>query len=157
MIVATYNVNGVVGRLPVLLRWLSNAKPDIVCLQELKAPTERFPLNEIHKAGYGAIWHGQKGWNGVAILAKGVDPVEVRRGLPGDPLDLHSRYIEAAVNGIRVGCLYLPNGNPAPGPKFDYKLAWFQRLHRHGKKLLASKDPFVLAGDGGGKSPCLIS
>jgi exodeoxyribonuclease III len=147
MIVATYNVNGVVGRLPVLLRWLRNAKPDIVCLQELKAPNERFPLNEIQKAGYGAIWHGQKAWNGVAILARGIDPVEIRRGLPGDPQDLHSRYIEAAVAGIRVGCLYLPNGNPAPGPKFDYKLAWFQRLHRYGKKLLASNDPFVLAGD----------
>ena len=147
MIVATYNVNGVIGRLPVLLRWLNKAKPDIVCLQELKAPTERFPLSEIHKAGYGAIWHGQKAWNGVAILAKGVDPVEVRRGLPGDPQDLHSRYIEAAVTDIRVGCLYLPNGNPAPGPRFDYKLAWFQRLHRHARKLLASKEPFVLAGD----------
>ncbi len=147
MIFATYNVNGVVGRLPVLLRWLNHAKPDIACLQELKVPEEKFPLTEIQKAGYGAIWHGQKAWNGVAILARGVEPVEIRRGLPGDREDLHSRYIEAAVAGIRVGCLYLPNGNPAPGPKFDYKLAWFQRLHRHAKKLLASGQPSILAGD----------
>jgi exodeoxyribonuclease-3 len=144
---ATYNVNGVNGRLPVLLRWLAEAEPDIVCLQELKAPQERFPAAEIAKAGYGAIWHGQKSWNGVAILAKGQTPVETRRGLPGDPDDLHSRYIEADISGLTVGCLYLPNGNPWPGPKFDYKLAWFARLQRHAKKLLSSGKPVVLAGD----------
>lgn len=109
------------GRLPVLLRWLKEAQPDIVCLQELKAPQEKFPLADIRKAGYGAIWHGQKAWNGVAILSRGTDPVETRHGLPGDSEDLHSRYIEAAVGGLTIGCLYLPNGNPAPGPKFDYK------------------------------------
>ncbi len=147
MKIATYNVNGVNGRLPVLLRWLGAASPDIVCLQELKAPQERFPRQEIEKAGYGAIWHGQKAWNGVAILAKGVVPVERRRGLPGDPDHLHSRYIEAEVGGLIVGGLYLPNGNPWPGPKFDYKLAWFARLQRHAKTLLKSGEPVVLAGD----------
>ena len=147
MKIATYNVNGVNGRLPVLLRWLKQAKPDAVCLQELKAPQEKFPEQAIADAGYGAIWHGQKSWNGVAILAKGAKPVETRRGLPGDPDDLHSRYIEAAVNGVLIGCLYLPNGNPAPGPKFDYKLAWFARLTRHAAKLQKSKEPVVLAGD----------
>ncbi|PJI39628.1 exodeoxyribonuclease III [Ferrovibrio sp.] len=147
MKIATYNVNGINGRLPVLLRWLKKAKPDIVCLQELKAPQDRFPLAAIEKAGYGAIWHGQKSWNGVAILARGKEPEETRRGLPGDADDLHSRYIEAAMNGILVGCLYLPNGNPWPGPKFDYKLAWFRRLQAHGKRLLKLKQPVVLAGD----------
>jgi exodeoxyribonuclease-3 len=144
---ATYNVNGVNGRLPILLRWLTEAQPDVVCLQELKAPQEKFPLSDIRKAGYGAVWHGQKAWNGVAILARGVNPVETRRGLPGDPDDFHSRYIEAAVAGITVGCLYLPNGNPAPGPKFDYKLAWFERLHNYGKTLIGSGAPFIIAGD----------
>jgi exodeoxyribonuclease-3 len=147
MKIATYNVNGVNGRLPVLLRWLKEAQPDIVCLQELKAPQEKFPLADIRKAGYGAIWHGQKAWNGVAILSRGTDPVETRRGLPGDPEDLHSRYIEAAVGGLTIGCLYLPNGNPAPGPKFDYKLAWFERLQKYGKTLIASDAPFIMAGD----------
>ncbi|HEY4167291.1 MAG TPA: exodeoxyribonuclease III [Reyranella sp.] len=147
MKIATYNVNGVNGRLPVLLRWLKHAKPDAVCLQELKAPQEKFPEAAIADVGYGAIWHGQKSWNGVAILAKGTKPVETRRGLPGDPQDLHSRYIEAAVNGVLIGCLYLPNGNPAPGPKFDYKLAWFVRLTKYAAKLQKSKDPIVLAGD----------
>src|SRR5512132_2902238 len=147
MKIATYNVNGVNGRLPVLLRWLNEAQPDIVCLQELKAPQEKFPLADIRKAGYGAIWHGQKAWNGVAILARGTDPVETRRGLPGDPEDVHSRYIEAAVGGLTIGCLYLPNGNPAPGPKFDYKLAWFERLQKYGKTLIASDAPFIMAGD----------
>jgi exodeoxyribonuclease-3 len=147
MKIATYNVNGVNGRLSVLLRWLEQAKPDIVCLQELKAPEEKFPRGAIRDAGYGAIWHGQKSWNGVAILARGAEPVETRRGLPGDPDDLHSRYIEAAIAGLIVGCLYLPNGNPAPGPKFDYKLKWFERLTRHAKTLLASGEPVVLAGD----------
>jgi exodeoxyribonuclease-3 len=147
MKIATYNVNGVNGRLPVLLRWLKQAGPDAVCLQELKAPQEKFPEQAIAELGYGAIWHGQKSWNGVAILAKGARPVETRRGLPGDPQDPHSRYIEAAVNGVLIGCLYLPNGNPAPGPKFDYKLAWFQRLTRYAAKLQKSRNPVVLAGD----------
>jgi exodeoxyribonuclease-3 len=147
MKLATYNVNGVNGRLPVLLRWLEQTGPDVVCLQELKAPQEKFPEAEIRKAGYGAIWHGQKSWNGVAILARGSQPSEMRRGLPGDPDDTHSRYIEAVVNGVLVGCLYLPNGNPAPGPKFDYKLQWFERLMIHAKEVLALGTPAVLAGD----------
>jgi exodeoxyribonuclease-3 len=147
MKIATYNVNGINGRLPVLLRWLKKARPDVVCLQELKAPQERFPREAIAKAGYGAIWQGQKSWNGVAILARGQDPQETRRGLPGDADDPHSRYLEAAVNGILVGCLYLPNGNPWPSPKFDYKLAWFRRLQTHSRRLLKLKQPVVLAGD----------
>lgn len=147
MKIATYNVNGINGRLPVLLRWLKVAAPDIVCLQELKAANSKFPVEAITKAGYGAIWHGQKSWNGVAILAKDSDPIETRRGLPGDSDDTHSRYIEAAVNGILVGCLYLPNGNPAPGPKFDYKLAWFDRFITHAASLLKEKIPVILAGD----------
>jgi exodeoxyribonuclease-3 len=145
--IATYNVNGVNGRLPVLLRWLSESKPDVVCLQELKAPQDKFPLEVIRDAGYGAVWHGQKSFNGVAILARGRDPVENRRGLPGDPDDLHSRYIEATIGGVLVGCLYLPNGNPAPGPKFDYKLRWFERLMTHAQDLLKRSVPVVLAGD----------
>lgn len=147
MKIATYNVNGVNGRLPVLLRWLGEAKPDIVCLQELRAPTERFPETELKRMGYSSIWHGQKAWNGVAILARGEAPVEVRRALPGDPHDLHSRYIEADVKGLRIVSLYLPNGNPVLGPKFAYKLDWFTRLHAHAKKLLSSKVPVILAGD----------
>lgn len=147
MRIATYNVNGVNGRLPVLLRWLEQTRPEVVCLQELKAPEEKFPALAIQEAGYGAIWHGQKSWNGVAILRRGEKPRETNRGLPGDPEDLHSRYIEAEINGIIVGCLYLPNGNPAPGPKFDYKLRWFERLTLHAASLLAKKVPVVLAGD----------
>ena len=147
MKIATYNVNGINGRLPVLLRWLGEARPDIVCLQELKAPDEKFPADAIRDAGYEAIWHGQKSWNGVAILSRVGTPVETRRGLPGDPDDTHSRYIEAAVNGILVGGLYLPNGNPRPGPKFDYKLRWFDRLIAHAAGLLASGMPVMLAGD----------
>lgn len=147
MKIATYNVNGVNGRLPVLLRWLQESSPDIVCLQELKAPQEKFPLQAIAEAGYHAIWHGQKSWNGVAILSRGEQPVEIRRILPGDPDDVHSRYIEARINGLIVCCLYLPNGNPAPGPKFDYKLSWFKRLIDHGKQLLALQEPIVLTGD----------
>lgn len=147
MKVATYNVNGVNGRLPVLLRWLEESKPDVACLQELKAPQEKFPLEAIEAAGYKAIWHGQKSWNGVAILSRGEAPVEIRRVLPGDPEDSHSRYIEARVNGLVVGCIYLPNGNPAPGPKFDYKLGWFERLRLHAAELYQSGEPVVLTGD----------
>jgi exodeoxyribonuclease III len=147
MKIATYNVNGINGRLPVLLRWLQQAAPDIVCLQELKAPQEKFPQQAIEDAGYNAIWHGQKSWNGVAILARNTQPEEIRRVLPGDPDDLHSRYIEATVNNIVIGCLYLPNGNPAPGPKFDYKLKWFERLTAHAAELFASGKPVVLTGD----------
>ena len=147
MKIATYNVNGVNGRLPVLLRWLEEAAPDIACLQELKAPQEKFPEKAIQDAGYEAIWHGQKSWNGVAILSRAGKPEEVRRALPGDPEDLHSRYIEAVVDGIQIGCLYLPNGNPAPGPKFDYKLSWFDRLITHAAELYTSKKPVVLVGD----------
>lgn len=147
MKIATYNVNGVNGRLQVLLRWLTEAKPDVVCLQELKAPPEKFPEKAILDAGYNAIWHGQKSWNGVAILARGAQPQEIRRVLPGDPEDLHSRYIEAMVHDFVIGCLYLPNGNPAPGPKFDYKLRWFQRLTLHAAELLESKMPVILTGD----------
>ncbi len=147
MKIATYNVNGVNGRLPVLLRWLEEAQPDIVCLQELKAPQERFPEQSIRDLGYDAIWHGQKSWNGVAILSRVGEIHETRRGLPGDPDDSHSRYIEAAVNGILIGGLYLPNGNPRPGPKFDYKLKWFDRLIEHAKGLLDSGLPVMLAGD----------
>lgn len=147
MKIATYNVNGVNGRLPVLLRWLDEAAPDVVCLQELKAPQEKFPEQAIKEAGYGAVWQGQKSWNGVAILARNTQPEETRRGLPDNDDDLHSRYIEAAVNGVLIGCLYLPNGNPAPGPKFDYKLQWFQRFANHAKRLLKSGAPVVLTGD----------
>jgi exodeoxyribonuclease III len=147
MKIATFNVNGVNGRLPVLIRWLAEAKPDVVCLQELKAPDGKFPEPTIREAGYRAVWHGQKSWNGVAILARDRTPMETRRGLPGDLDDAHSRYIEAAVDGMLIGCLYLPNGNPAPGPKFDYKLRWFDRLAAHAAELLATGIPVVLAGD----------
>lgn len=147
MKIATFNINGIRPRLPILLEWLKREKPDIACLQELKAADELFPVEEINKAGYGAIWQGQVSWNGVAILARGADPVESRRGLPGDAKDTQSRYLEAAVHGVIIGCLYLPNGNPQPGPKFDYKLAWFERFIRHAKTLHASGHPVVLAGD----------
>ena len=147
MKIATYNVNGVNGRLPVLLRWLKEAKPDIVCLQELKSPNQKFPLIAINDAGYEAKWHGQKSWNGVAILSRVGEIQEIRKGLPGDPEDTHSRYIEAVVKNVVIGCLYLPNGNPWPGPKFDYKLKWFKRLTVHAKKLLAQKAPVALIGD----------
>lgn len=145
--IATFNVNGINGRLPRLLEWLDETRPDVVCLQELKAPQEKFPRADLEAAGYGAIWHGQKSWNGVAILARGGEPIETCRGLPGDPDDVQSRYIEAAVNGLIVGCLYLPNGNPAPGPKFEFKLRWFERFSRHAAGLLKSGHPVVLAGD----------
>ena len=147
MRIATYNVNGVNGRLPVLLRWLAETQPDIVCLQELKAPSEKFPATAIRDAGYDAIWHGQPSWNGVAILSRIGAPVETRRGLPQDPDPTQSRYIEAAVAGVLIGGLYLPNGNPRPGPKFDYKLRWFEALNAHAAALLASGAPVVLAGD----------
>ena len=147
MKVATYNVNGINGRLPILLRWLAEAQPDVVCLQELKAPQEKFPEKPIRDLGYDAIWQGQKSWNGVAILSRIGQIHETRRGLPGDPDDSHSRYIEAAVNGILIGGLYLPNGNPKPGPKFDYKLRWFDRLITYAAKLLVSDQPVMLAGD----------
>ena len=147
MKIATYNVNGVNGRLPVLLRWLEESQPDVACLQELKAPQEKFPEAAINALGYEAIWHGQKSWNGVAILSRLGKPKEIRRGLPGDPEDLHSRYIEASIKGITVGCLYLPNGNPAPGPKFVYKLKWFERFTKHAAELIATDTQVVLTGD----------
>ena len=147
MKIATFNVNGVNGRLALLLGWLAETRPDIVCLQELKSPDDRFPADAIGKAGYGALWHGQPRWNGVAILARGCDPVETRRGLPDDPDPSHSRYIEAAVAGVLVGCLYAPNGNPVPGPKFEYKLAWNERLVDHAGELFGLDCPVVLAGD----------
>ncbi len=147
MKIATYNVNGVNGRLPVLLRWLEETKPDVVCLQELKAPQEKFPEQAVHKAGYQALWHGQKSWNGVAILSRNEDLKEIRKGLPDDPDESQSRYLEASVGGIIIGCLYLPNGNPAPGPKLDYKLSWFEKFTAHAADLLASDKPVVLTGD----------
>ncbi len=147
MKIATYNVNGIRSRLPRLLEWLESAQPDVACLQELKCADELFPESEIRAAGYGVIWHGQKGFNGVAILARGRDPVETARGLPGDPDDLHSRYVEAEVNGVTIASIYLPNGNPQPGPKFEYKLAWMERLRIHAAGLFASERPVVLAGD----------
>lgn len=147
MRIASFNINGINGRLGLLLEWLADTAPDAVCLQELKAPDEKFPAAALEKAGYGAVWHGQKSWNGVAILQRGGRPVETRRGLPGDPDDSHSRYIEAAVQGLVVGCLYLPNGNPAPGPKLDYKMKWFARLNAYAASLLATDLPVVLAGD----------
>ena len=145
--IATYNINGIRARRANLLEWLTREQPDVVCLQELKAQDVDFPIDDIRAAGYGAIWHGQKSWNGVAILARDCEPLEIRRGLPGDPDDSHSRYLEAAVQGVIVACLYLPNGNPQPGPKFDYKLAWFERFIEHAAGLLASGHPVVLAGD----------
>jgi len=147
MKIATYNVNSINARLPVLLRWLNEAAPDIVCLQELKASEEKFPGDAILSAGYQCIWHGQKSWNGVAILSRHEKPQEIRRVLPGDPEDIHSRYIEADAGDIIIGCLYLPNGNPAPGPKFDYKLAWLERFLTHAKALVNMNRPVVLAGD----------
>lgn len=145
--IATFNINGIRSRQAALLEWLEKESPDVVCLQELKSPDEGFPIEAINNAGYGAIWHGQKSWNGVAILAKGADPLETRRGLPDDPDPVQSRYIEAAAHGVIVGCIYLPNGNPQPGPKFDYKLEWFERLIEHAQGLFKSGHPVVLAGD----------
>src|SRR4051794_20445841 len=127
MKIAAFNINNVNRRLPNLLAWLNKANPDIVCLRELKCAADALPRGDIERAGYRAVWRGQRTWNGVAILARGVEPVVTRRALPGDPDDDQARYIEAAIRGILVGCIYLPNGNPQPGPKFDYKLAWFKR------------------------------
>jgi exodeoxyribonuclease-3 len=147
MKIATFNINNIHRRLPNLLRWLGQAEPDIVCLQELKCTDEQFPAEAIRKAGYHSVWKGQRTWNGVAILSRNAEPVVTRTALPGDPSDAQSRYIEAAVGGVLIGCLYLPNGNPQPGPKFDYKLAWFRRLQAHARKLLKEDVPVILAGD----------
>lgn len=147
MKIATYNVNGINARLPVLLRWLEKESPDVVCLQELKAPDEKIPKDAIAEAGYDAIWHGQKSWNGVAILSKGIEVKELERVLPGDPEDSQSRYIEAMVGDILIVCLYLPNGNPVPGPKYDYKMRWFQRLQLRAAELYAMDIPVLITGD----------
>ncbi|MBV6798598.1 exodeoxyribonuclease III [Xanthomonas euvesicatoria] len=145
--IATFNVNGIASRLPHLLEWLQREQPDIVGLQELKSTQAAFPEQAIRDAGYGVIWQGEKSWNGVALLARGTEPVEIRRWLPWDPRDTQSRYLEAAIHGVVVACLYLPNGNPQPGPKFDYKLAWFERLIRHAKTLVDLPHPVALIGD----------
>jgi exodeoxyribonuclease III len=147
MKIATFNINNVKRRLPNLLRFLHAAKPDVVCLQELKCTDAEFPARAFEDAGYGAGWRGQKTWNGVAVLARDAEPVLIRTALPGDPNDKEARYIEAAVNGVIVTSLYLPNGNPQPGPKFDYKLDWFRRLRLHAAKFLKQDLPVVLAGD----------
>lgn len=147
MKIATFNINNVNKRLPNLLEWLHESRPDVVCLQELKATQRDFPNAAIARAGYDAVWVGQKTWNGVAILSRGGEPVVTRTALPGDASDTQSRYIEAAVNGILIACIYAPNGNPQPGPKFDYKLGWLARLARHARRLLNSGAPVVLAGD----------
>lgn len=147
MKIATFNINNINRRLPNLLAWMRTAKPDVVALQELKASDGEFPAAAIEKAGYGAVWCGQKSWNGVAILARNVEPVLTRDRLPGKPGDHEARYIEAAVRGVIVTSIYLPNGNPQPGPKFDYKLDWFARLKRHARTLIKQDLPVVLAGD----------
>ena len=147
MKIATFNINNINKRLPNLTAWLRSARPDVVCLQELKSTDADFPANAVRRAGYEAVWRGQKSWNGVAILARGMEPVLTRNALPGDPEDDQSRYIEAAVNGVLIGCLYAPNGNPQPGPKFDYKLAWLDRLIAHAAALKAEGVPVVLIGD----------
>ncbi|MCW2390254.1 exodeoxyribonuclease-3 [Sphingobium sp. B11D3B] len=147
MRIATFNINGIKARLPRLVEWLTETQPDVACLQEIKTQDEGFPIKDIEDAGYGAIWHGQKGFNGVAILAKGATPQEVTRGLEGEPEDEHSRYIEADVNGVRIASIYLPNGNPVPGPKFEYKLRWMARLRARAAQIWAEEVPAVLAGD----------
>lgn len=147
MKIATYNVNGINGRLPVLLKWLSKSKPDIVCLQEVKAPQGKFPIEEINAAGYQAIWKGQKSWNGVAILSKNHEIIEVQNSLPGNTDDVQSRYIEAIINKMVVCCLYLPNGNPYPGEKFEYKLSWIKRLKKRANELIKMELPALLIGD----------
>lgn len=145
--IATFNINDVVRRLPALLAWLEREAPDVVCLQEIKVEDAKFPAAALAAVGYGAVWRGQKRWHGVAILARGADPIPTRRTLPGNAGDHEARYIEAAVQGVLIGCLYLPNGNPQPGPKFDYKVAWFDRLLTHAASLLETGVPVVLAGD----------
>src|SRR5207248_7512102 len=147
MKLATFNINGIRARMPRLVEWLSQEQPDIACLQELKCADDQLPIADIEAAGYGAVWHGQKGFNGVAILARGDAPEPRRVGLPGDPDDTHSRYIEAEVQGMIVGSLYLPNGNAVGTEKFDYKLKWMERLGAHAAELLTSERPVVLAGD----------
>jgi exodeoxyribonuclease-3 len=147
MKLATFNVNGVNGRLPRLLEWLAEAQPDVACLQEIKTGDATFPAEALEEAGYGAIWHGQRRHHGVAILARGGAPIEVRRGLPGDEGDLQARYLEGEAQGLRIASVYLPNGNPQPGPKFDYKLAWFERLIEHARTLIDSGRHVALAGD----------
>ncbi|MET0291967.1 MAG: exodeoxyribonuclease III, partial [Steroidobacteraceae bacterium] len=147
MKIATFNVNGIRSRLGHLLQWLDKEQPDVVCLQELKSDDRALPAADLERAGYGSLWLGERSWNGVAILARGTEPVEMQRGLPGDDDDSQSRYLEAAVDGVLIACLYLPNGNPQPGPKFDYKLAWFERLIARAKALKKSGAPVVLAGD----------
>jgi exodeoxyribonuclease III len=146
MKIATYNINGINGRIDNLIRWLKESSPDIVCLQELKCSQSDFPEKTLRAAGYHAIWQGQKSWNGAAILSK-FEIKELRKGLDGEEEDTHSRYIEAFIEGMVIGCIYLPNGNPAPGPKFDYKLRWFDRLNAHAKRLLSYDLPVMLVGD----------
>jgi exodeoxyribonuclease-3 len=145
--IATFNINNINKRLPNLLAYLAAESPDAVCLQELKAEQSAFPAASLEAAGYGAVWRGQRSWNGVAILARNAQPVLTRRSLPGDPQDQQARYIEAAVNGILIACIYLPNGNPQPGPKFAYKLAWFERLRTHAATVMTAGVPAILAGD----------
>ena len=147
MKIATFNINGIKARLPRLLEWLAETRPSVACLQEIKTQDEGFPAAEFEKLGYQAIWHGQKGFNGVAILADGVAPVEVQRGMAGEPEDEHSRYLEADVGGVRVTCIYLPNGNPVPGPKFDYKLRWMERLQLRMRAIAAEEVPAIVLGD----------
>ena len=147
MIIATFNINSINRRLPNLLEWLADRKPDVACLQELKADQASFPADALADAGYHAVWQGQRTWNGVAILARGIEPILTRTSLPGDPNDTQARYIEAAVNGVLIACIYAPNGNPQPGPKFDYKLAWLERLRLHANSLRKTGAAVVLAGD----------
>ena len=147
MRIATYNVNGIKARLPRLIEWLNETQPDIVCLQELKSSDETLPIADVEAAGYRGVWHGQKGFNGVAILSRGGPPVLTQKGLEGEPEDEHSRYVEADVLGVRVASIYLPNGNPQPGPKFDFKLRWMNRLRNRANSLLAREEPTILAGD----------
>ncbi len=145
--VASFNINGIKARLPRLLEWLQETRPSVACLQEIKCQDENFPAEEFEKIGYKAIWHGQKGFNGVAILADGQEPVEIKRGLEGDPEDGQSRYLEADVFGMRVVCIYLPNGNPQPGPKFDYKLQWMDRLRQRMADIANEEKPALVIGD----------
>lgn len=147
MKIATYNINGINRRLPNLMEWLADAAPDVVCLQELKATDRQFPATALADAGYGAVWRGESSWNGVAILARGTEPVLTQAELPGNPDDKQARYIEAAVNGVLVACLYAPNGNPQPGPKFSYKLDWMQRFLAHAQGLWDTGLPVALIGD----------